>query len=148
MVTLAENRRARFDYEILETYEAGIELFGHEVKSVRAGRASFLGAFVVIRGREAFLLNANIPPYQQKNTPPGYDSARSRRLLLHRKEIETLIGASATRGLTLIPIRMYNKGPRIKLEIGLARRRKKHDKRERIREREEQQVVNRALKGT
>lgn len=146
MGVLASNPRARFDYHILETSEAGIELYGFEVKSTKAGRMSLTGSFVIIRGGEAWLVNAAIPPYQPKNTPPGYDAARSRKLLLHRSQIKELIGASTQRGLTIIPLGVYTKGPRIKVAIGLARRRKKYDKRERIREREEKRKITRALR--
>lgn len=147
MATLAEHRRARFDYEISGTYEAGMELSGSEVKSARAGRANLTGAFVVIRNGEAFLTNAFIPPYQVKNAPPSYDPARPRKLLLHKKEVGELIGASAEKGLTLIPLRLYTKKSRIKIEFGLARRKKKYDKREKIRRREDERKIERALKS-
>lgn len=137
MIDLATNRRARFDYDILETYEAGLALLGHEVKSARAGRVNLAGAFVIIRGGEAWLVNATIAPYQPANAPSGYDPARPRRLLLHRAELKSLTGSGAEKGLTFVPLRVYAKGPRIKLEFGRARRRKHYDKRERIRERED-----------
>ncbi len=146
MAVLAVNKKARFDYDILETYEAGIELRGFEVKSARAGRANLAGAFAVIRSGEAWLLNASIPPYQTKNTPAGYDPARSRRLLLNRDEIKELIGKTARQGLTLVPLEMYTKGPRIKLSLGLARHRKQYDKRAKIREREDRRKIERALR--
>lgn len=147
MATLTVNRKAGFDYEISETCEAGIELSGSEVKSARAGRANLTGAFVVIRNGEAFLTNAFIPPYQVKNAPAGYDPSRSRKLLLHKKEIGELIGASAEKGLTLIPLRLYTKKSKIKIEFGLARRKKKYDKREKIRRREDERKMERALKN-
>ena len=147
MPVLAVNRKAAFDYEILETFEAGIELLGFEVKSVRAGRMSLIGAFALIRKNEAFLTNALIPPYQAANAPPRYDPSRSRRLLLHAAEIKKLIGLTAQRGLTLLPLRIYTKGSRIKVELGLARRKKKYDKRERIREREDLRKIERAMKS-
>ncbi len=146
MAVLTSNRRASFDYEILETYEAGIALLGFEVKSVRAGRMNLAGSFAVIRNGEAWLLNADIPPYQAKNTPPGYEPTRSRRLLLKKAEIRKLIGHTAQKGLTLIPLRVYTKGPKIKVAIGFARRKKKYDKREQIREREDQRKIARALR--
>ncbi len=146
MPGIAVNRRAAFDYEILEEYEAGIALHGHEVKSVRAGWMQLAGSFAIIRGGEAWLVNAAIPPYQPANTPAGYDPARARRLLLKKAEIRELIGTSAQRGLTLVPLRVYTKGPRIKVAFGLARRKKKYDKRERIREREDQRKIERALR--
>ncbi len=146
MPVLAVNRRAEFDYDILETYEAGIALHGFEVKSVKAGRMSLTGAFAVIKGEEVWLLGAAIPPYQPKNTPPDYEPTRTRRLLLHRAEIKKLTGTAAQRGLTLIPLKVYTRGSRIKLAIGLARHRKKYDKRERIREREAAREIARQLK--
>lgn len=148
MGILETNRRAVFDYDILETYEAGIELRGFEVKSVRAGRMNLAGSFAVIRNGEAWLLNTDIPPYQAKNTPADYNPTRSRRLLLKKAEIRELIGKTAQKGLTLIPLRVYTKGPRIKAAIGLARRKKKYDKRERIREREDERKIARALRQT
>lgn len=147
MATLAVNRKANFDYEISETYEAGVVLSGSEVKSIKAGRANLAGAFVVIRNGEAFLTNAFIPPYQAPNAPAGYDPSRRRKLLLHKREISELIGASAEKGLTLIPLRLYTKASRIKIEFGLARRKKKYDKREKIRRREDERKMERAIKG-
>src|SRR3989344_2259397 len=98
MMVIATNKRAHFDYEILETYEAGIELYGFEVKAVKTGHINLTGSFAVIRNTEAWLLNATIPPYQAKNTPTDYDPTRSRRLLLHKSEIKELIGASVQKG--------------------------------------------------
>lgn len=147
MPIIAVNRKATFDFEILQTYEAGIELLGFEVKSVRAGRMNLAGSFAIIRGGEAWLVNAAIPPYQAANTPADYDPARSRRLLLKKAEIRELIGKSTQGGLTLVPLRVYTKGPRIKMAFGLARRRKKYDKRERIREREDRRKIARALRS-
>ena len=143
---LAVNKRAPFDYETLETYEAGIQLYGHEVKSVRARHAGIAGAFVIIRGGEAWLVNAAIPPYQAKNAPPGYDPVRSRKLLLHARELKELIGKSAQKGLTLIPLRLYTRNARIKLAFALARHKKSQDKRATIREREDQRNIERALR--
>lgn len=143
---LATNRKARFDYEILDSYEAGIQLSGHEVKSLRTHHGTILGAFVIIRGGEAFLVNAQIPPYQTANTPSGYDPTRARRLLLKRSELNELIGASSEKGLTMVPLSLYTKKSRIKLSFGLARRKKKHDKREKIRAREDERKINRALR--
>lgn len=146
MAILAVNKKARFDYDILERYEAGVELFGFEVKSARAGRVNLAGSFAVIRSGEAWLLGASIPPYQVKNTPPGYEPARSRRLLLRRDELRELIGKTARQGLTLVPLELYTKGPRIKLSLGLARHRKRHDKRAKIREREDRRKIERAMR--
>lgn len=138
MSIITENKRAYFDYNILEKYEAGIELKGFEVKAIKSGRINLAGAYVIIRNNEAWLLNADIPPYQPKNTPADYDSKRSRRLLLKKSEISNLIGKTQEKGLTLVPLKVYTKGrqQRIKIEIGLAKSRKKYDKRELIKKRE------------
>ena len=146
MAELASNRKAHFDYEILQKYEAGLELLGHEVKSIRAGHAQLAGSFVVIRGGEAFLVGATIPPYQVKNMPESYDPTRTRRLLLKRSELNELIGESAQKGLTFVPISLYTKGSLIKLSFGQARRKKKYDKRETIKKREDKRNINRALR--
>ncbi len=146
MPDLAVNRKAAFDYDILETYEAGIALRGFEVKALRQGHAQLQGAFITIRGGEAWLTNAIISPYQPANTPKDHDPAQPRRLLLHRRELKELIGGSAQKGLTLVPLKIYTKGPRIKVAFGLARRKKKRDQRARIREREDQRSVERTLR--
>ena len=141
------NKKAYFDYEILETYEAGIELFGFEVKSIKTGRLNLTGTFVVIKNEEAWLLNANIPAYQPQNSPPDYNPDRSRRLLLHKSEIKELIGKSVQKGLTLVPLRVYTKKNRIKILVGLGRYKKKIDKREDIKKREAARDIERKLKG-
>ena len=146
MNEIAVNRRAYFDYEILETYEAGIELFGFEVKSVKAGRMNLAGSFVVMKDARPELLNASIPPYQPKNAPADYDPARSRRLLLHKAEIKELIGKTSQKGLTIIPLKVYNKRNRVKLLIGMARHKKAQDKRETIKKREAAREIDRTLK--
>src|ERR1039458_6770360 len=107
METIAENRRARFDYEVKDTYEAGIELLGHEVKSAKGGRFQIAGARVLIRGGEAWLVNSHIPPYQPKNTPTDYEEDRARRLLLTKDEIKSLNGALHEKSGMLIPLRAY-----------------------------------------
>jgi len=139
-------RKAYFDYEILETFEAGIELFGFEVKSIRKGQAHLEGARVIIRGGEAFLVGATVPPYQSANTPAGYEPDRTRRLLLHKKEIGYLAGKEHEKGLTIVPIKFYNKGPNVKLAFGVARGKRKYDKREAIKKRETQRTISRELK--
>jgi len=146
MPLLATNPRAKYDYEILQTYEAGIVLTGFEVKSVKLGRMSLKGAFVNIKDNEVWLLNATIPPYQPKNTPADYDPSRTRKLLLHRSEIKSLIGQIKQKHLTLIPLRVYTKKGKIKIEIALAKGKKKIDKREKIKEREAKRRIERALK--
>lgn len=135
MENLAENRRARFDYEILDTYEAGIELLGSEVKSVRKGSFNLGGSYAVIRGGELWLLNSDIPPFQPNNTPEGYDSKRTRRLLVHKEELSALFGKLNEKSYSLIPLRAYSKEGIIKLELGLTRARKKSDKRELLKKR-------------
>jgi len=146
MANYAENRKARFDYEILEKYEAGIELLGTEVKSIRSGKMSLEGAFVIVRGGEAFLINANIPPYQPKNTSKDYDPLRNRKLLLTKKEIDELVGSEKNKSLTIVPISVYTKGRKIKIEIALVKGKKKHDKRESIKKRETEREIRRTLK--
>ena len=147
MSNYAENRKVRFNYEILEKYEAGIELLGVEVKSVRRGQMSIEGAFVVVRGEEAFLLNANIPPYQPLNTPKEYDPLRNRKILLTKKEITQLADSEKNKSLTIVPISVYNKGKKIKVEIALVKGKKRIDKRETIKKRETDREIRREYKG-
>jgi SsrA-binding protein len=147
MRALAFNKRARFDYEILETIEAGLALLGTEVKSVRAGNMSLRGAFVTLHDEEAYLTNATIPPWQIKNAPGDYDPTRPRKLLIKKHEIKHFIGSKKEKGLTMIPLRVYTKGPRIKLEIGLARGKKKYEKKEQKRERDIRRDTERLLRG-
>src|SRR3989338_10475654 len=143
----AENRKARFNYEILEKYEAGIELLGTEVKSVRGGRISLEGAFVIARGGEAYLINANIPPYQAKNAPKDYDPLRNRKILLTKKQIAELRGGGRNKNLTIVPISVYNKNRKIKLEIALVKGKKKFDKRETLKKRDTDREIRRTLKS-
>ena len=147
MKSLAYNRRATFDYDILETFEGGLVLLGTEVKSVRAGNVSLKGAFVTIHEGRAQLTNATIPPWQMANAPEGYDPTRSRTVLLKKAELERLVGASQAQGLTIVPIKVYNKGSRIKLELGLARGKRKYQKKERKREQDIKREVDRVLRG-
>lgn len=135
MPDIAENRKARFDHEIGETYEAGIELRGYEVKSVKGGQFQIAGARVLIRGEEAWLVNSHIPPYQPKNMPTDYEEDRARRLLLMKDEIKRITGELREKGQVLIPLRAYLKSGFIKLELGLGRPRNKSDKREVIKKR-------------
>lgn len=146
MTALAENRRARFDYDILETFEAGLEFTGSEVKSVRMGKGSIAGAHVIIRGSEAYIVGFTIPAYQPANKSSFVEPERNIRLLLSKKEISYLDGKTLKTGLTIIPLRVYNKGAKIKVEIGLAKGKKKFDKRDTIRKREDDRSVSRALK--
>lgn len=132
---IATNRKARHDYDILETYEAGLVLKGTEVKSLRAGQVNFKDSYATISRDEAWLLGCHIAPYSH-GTDANHEPDRTRKLLLKRREIARLIGKVAERGLTLVPLRLYFKEGRAKLEIGLARGKKLHDKREAIRERD------------
>lgn len=146
MASYAENRKARFNYEILEKYEVGIELLGTEVKSVRGGQMSLEGAFVIIRGGEAYLINSNIPPYQVKNTSADYDPLRNRKLLLTKKEIAELAGNDKNKSLTIVPISVYNKNRKIKVEIALVKGKKKFDKRETLKKRDTDREIRRQIK--
>ncbi|MBI4022025.1 MAG: SsrA-binding protein SmpB [Candidatus Andersenbacteria bacterium] len=147
MKVLSDNRRARHDYEVLETFEAGLSLLGTEVKSAKAGNVSLRGAFVTVQGNEAYLINATIPPWQVQNAPADYDATRSRKLLLKASELKYLAGSRKTQGLTIIPLRLYAKGPRVKLLIALARGRKRWRKKQILKERDIQRDVERLLRG-
>jgi SsrA-binding protein len=147
MANYAENRKARFDYEILQKYEAGIELLGTEVKSVRGGSMSLEGAFVIVRGGEAYLINANIPAYQIKNAPKDYDPLRNRKILLTKKEIAELSGSEKNKSLTIVPISVYNKNRKIKLEVALVKGKKKFDKRETLKKRDTDREIRREIRG-
>jgi SsrA-binding protein len=142
---VATNRRARHRFELIETYECGIELLGTEVKALREGKAQLGDAYAVIEGGEVWLRNAHIPPY-----PPAagqnHDPERPRKLLLHRYEIERLVGRIQRHGLTLIPTRIYFKGPRAKVELALARGKEQRDRRREIADRDMRREVERELK--
>ena len=147
MKVFAENKKAYFDYEIIEKFEAGIVLTGSEVKSIKTGTVGLQGSYVVInKDGEVFLIGANIPPYQPQNELKSYDNERSRKLLLKKREIEYLIGKSRERGLTLIPLRVYTKNAKIKLEFGVAKGKKTFDKRETIKKREIEREIEKELK--
>lgn len=145
MKPLSENKKAYFDYEILEKYDAGISLIGQEVKSIKQGHMSLTGSYVVIRGGEAFLLGAHVPPYQPKNAPADYDPQRSRKLLLKKEEINYLIGKTKEKGLTLVPLKVYTLKSNIKIEFGVARGKRQKDKRETIKKRETEREMKREL---
>jgi SsrA-binding protein len=142
--TVATNRRARFDFHIEERLEAGIVLTGTEVKSLRQGRASLSESFARVQGGEVWLENMHIPPYEQGSTRQ-HDPRRTRKLLLHRKEIERLVGKTAERGLTLVPVRVYFKHGLAKVELGLGRGRRAYEKRQAIAEREHRREIERAI---
>jgi SsrA-binding protein len=146
-MSATQNRKAKFNYEILEEFESGIELLGLEVKSLQKRNVSLDGTYVIIRGSEAYLINLNIPPYQMLNTPKNYDPLRNRRLLLHKKEIVKLATSEQNKGLTIVPILLYNKGRKIKVKIAIAKSKKKQDKREDIKKREDDREMERTLKN-
>lgn len=145
-MALIENKKAYFDYEILEKLEAGLELKGFEVKALKSKRGSLVGSRVIIRGNEAYIVGMDIPPYQSKNTPTDYDTQRTRRLLLNKKEIAYLGGKIQEKGLTLVPLELYNKKGILKIGFGICRGLKKYDKREKIKEREAKRKMERLLK--
>lgn len=148
MATLVENTKARFNYEITDTLEAGVELLGLEVKSLKSKRGSLDGAYAIVRGGEAYLINVFIPPYQEANTPADYDAKRNRRLLLTKKEIAKMVAfEEGGRNLTVVPISVYTKGDRVKVEIAFAKGKKKFDKRETVKRREADIEARRAMKG-
>lgn len=143
MSIYADNRKAYFNYEIIEKYEAGLELQGGEVKSIKDGRAILTGSFCIIRGGEVFITGMQIPPFQVKNTSDGYDPLRVRKLLLNKKEIRELEGMGENKRLTIIPLSLYSKGRKVKLEIAIARGKQMHDKRETIKKRDIDRDVGR-----
>ena len=145
-MSLIENKKVYFNYEVLEKLDAGIELLGFEVKALRKGQGSLEGTHVTVRGNEAFLIGMNIPPYQTANTPSDYEPMRNRKLLLTKKEILSLIGTEKQKGLTIVPISVYNKGRKLKLSLGIVRGKKKFDKRQTIKKRETEREIRRTLK--
>lgn len=147
MSTLATNKRAHYDYEILEKYEAGLALFGHEVKSIKTKHVSLKESFVTVRGSELYLTNAHVPPYSHAGTIANYNPTRPRKLLLKKSEIKRLIGKIRTLGLTLVPIRLYTKRRLVKLEFGLGKGKKEYDKRDSIRKKEAERGMRRILKN-
>lgn len=146
MSVLIDNRKAHFNYEVLDKYEAGIELFGYEVKSIIGGRAILAGAFAIVRGGEAYLTGMQIPPYQMGNTPAGYDPLRIRRLLLSKKQIRDLADKDSRKGLTIVPLSLYSKGRLIKVELAVVKGKKEFDKRETIKKRETDREIRREYK--
>jgi SsrA-binding protein len=147
MADLIANKKARLNYEALEELEAGIELLGFEVKALRKGQGKLEAGHVIVRGGEAYLVGMDIPPYQMKNTPESYDSGRTRRLLLTAQEIGHLAGSERQKGLTIVPISVYNKGRNLKVRIAIARGKKLHDKREDLKKRTAKRDMDRTMKG-
>jgi len=145
MKILAQNRKAFHNYNILKTLKAGISLRGHEVKAVKSGRINIQGSYAVLKNKEVFLVGATIPPYQPKNTPPDYNPQRDRKLLLKKSEIKEFIGQKKQKGLTLVPLKVYTIRGLVKIEIGLAKGKKKFDKRQAIKKRDALRSIKRAL---
>jgi SsrA-binding protein len=143
---ISDNRQARYLYEILETYEAGIQLAGTEVKSIRAGKVNLQDGYALLRNGEAWLINVHISPYTSSSQYFNHEPRRTRKLLLHRDELRKLIGKVEQQGLTLIPLKMYLKRGWVKVSIGLAKGKKIHDKREDIKKRQDQREMQRAMK--
>jgi len=147
MKTLATNKKAYFNYEILEKFEAGIVLSGIETKAAKTGKASLASSFAIIRNNKVSLLNCSISPFQPKNISSAYEPERTKKLLLHKKEIEYLLGKVKQKNLTLIPLRMYTKHGLVKIELGLVKGKKKFDKRETIKKRDVKRNIDRAKRG-
>lgn len=143
---IVSNRRARKDYEIFDTYEAGIELVGTEVKSLRAGTANLKDAYANIQNGEAWLHNLHIGPYQAAGSHQQHDPERVRKLLLHRREIDRLLGRVIEKGLTLVPLRIYFSGGRVKVEIAVARGKRAHDKRDSMRREAANREIEQAMR--
>ena len=146
MPVLAENKKAYFNYEILEKFEAGVVLNGQEVKSLKTNGVNLAGSYAVLKDEELFWIGANIPPYQPRNIGSSYDPERSRKLLLKKTEIKYLIGKSRQKGLTLMPIKLYTIRGKIKLEFAIVRGKRQFDKRDSIRKREVEREIDRELK--
>ena len=142
---VARNPRARHEYEIIDTWEAGVVLQGTEVKTLRAGRGSIIGAFGRVKGGEVYLEGMHIPPYEAGNRY-NHDPLRTRKLLMHRQEIRRLIGSVEQKGWTLVPLRLYFRGPNAKVEIALARGKKEYDRREELRRRDAEREIARVVK--
>ncbi len=145
-MALIHNKKAGFNYEFLEKHEAGIKLLGFEVKALKNGQGSLEGAYVIVRGEEAFVVGMQIPPYQPANTPKNYDPMRPRKLLLAKKEIRALAGIEDKKGLTIVPVSVYNKKQKIKVEIAVGRGKKQYDKRESIKKKDTERESRRTLK--
>lgn len=146
MADYLRNKKAAFDYALEDSYECGIELFGTEVKSVKHSHGSLIGAYVSVLGGELYLLGAHIPPWQEKNVSAEFDPYRSRKLLVTRKELATLSRAAQTKGLTIVPIALYGKGPLIKLKIAVAKGKKNFDKRETLKKKAVTRDIQRDLR--
>jgi SsrA-binding protein len=147
MKVFSENKKAYFEYEILDKLDAGMVLSGQEVKSIKMGRINLAGSYVVLKDNEAFLVGSSVPAYQPKNASPDYDPQRSRKLLLKKQEINRLIGKTKEKGLTLIPLKVYSNKGKIKLEFGIGKGKKTTDKRDVIRKRDVDREIARELRS-
>ncbi len=151
MKIFSENKKAYFNYNILEKFEAGMVLIGQEVKSIKTGHINLSGSYITLKGPpsgghpEPYLVGVKVPPYQPNNAEADYNEERQRKLLLNKKEINYLIGRSKEKGFSLIPLKVYEKNGRIKLEFGLAKGKKKYNKKEKIKKRDMDREVNREL---
>ncbi|KKQ23375.1 MAG: SsrA-binding protein [Candidatus Staskawiczbacteria bacterium RIFCSPLOWO2_12_FULL_37_15] len=145
MKIYSENKKAGFDYEVLEKFQAGIVLFGQEVKSIKTGHINLSGSYVTLNSGEPFLVGVKVPPYQPNNAGADYGDERAKKLLLNKKEINYLIGKTKTKGFSLIPLKIYENNGRIKIEFGLAKGKRKYDKKEKIKKRDIEREINREL---
>ncbi len=145
MKVYSENKKAGFDYEVLEKFEAGLVLFGQEVKSIRTGHINLSSSYISLASGEPFLVGVKMPPYQPNNAGADYNDERPRKLLLNKKEIDYLIGKTKTKGFSLIPLKIYDNSGRIKLEFGLAKGKKKYNKKDKIKKRDVEREVSREL---
>lgn len=146
MKILAENRKSYFNYKILEKFNAGISLLGQEVKSIKTKGVNLTGSYITVRDKELFWVGSKISAYQPKNAPSNYNPERSRKILLKKSEISYLIGKSKQKGLTFIPLKVYTKNGKIKIEFAVAKGKKKFDKREKIKKRQTEREIERTLK--
>jgi SsrA-binding protein len=146
-MALIEYKKAGLKYAVVETLTAGIELTGAEVKSVRSKQGKMDGSRVIVRGGEAFVIGLSIPPYQQGNTPAGYDPSRARKLLLKKSEIAHLAEEEARKGLTIVPLELYNAGRYLKVRIAVVRGKSKSDKRETLKKRDAEREMERAMRA-
>jgi SsrA-binding protein len=145
MKVFSENKKAGFNYEVLEKFEAGLVLFGQEVKSIKTGHINLSGNYVTIIGGEPFLVGVKVPAYQPNNAGADYNEDRPRKLLLNKKEIDYLMGKTKQKGFSLIPLKIYENSGRIKLEFGLAKGKKEFDKKEKIKKRDVERETQREL---
>ncbi|MDB5265271.1 MAG: SsrA-binding protein SsrA-binding protein [Parcubacteria group bacterium] len=145
-MSLIENKKAHLRFEVLETYQAGLELSGAEAKAIRQKHGKLDGARVLVRGGEAYIIGMSVPPYQVANTPAGYEPARPRKLLLKKKEIAELLEAEAKKGLTVVPLEVYSSGRYLKIRVAIVRGKNKEDKREDMKKKDAQREASRLLK--